>query len=418
MQVYANAKPYLKGIFNALEVFRANQDSMGWQTDVSVDSTKLLEFSVKTGQDSPLDTQDDYPVLTPVTSELLLHTKALQILFEGELPLMVPVQPMDKGKCRFFVRDASREDFGVATRFSEGIVLSREGLWDPNFVEGGSNLREAQNQVNHLLQEIRMGKHDGCKVWAATNNSVWSAVFNKGSSSARHLFYLVLALKQEARRHEVFLHCFHISGNKMIASRIDGLSHGNYDAGIFLGINICQFLPMNVLAWDVAGSILEGWCKSWMDKDYNSLLTPEGWFEQGHQPGVHVWAPPPAAALIALKELSRSRHKRPLEVTHVVMISQLLWDEDWHSRFEKVVDIWFILHNGSIWPDSVFKPLMVGISFPILSPSSLYPWQVKQEWKRVVDLGRALSEMSKTSDLQFGRHLRKLWLAPRTFSGL
>ena len=146
-------------------------------------------------------------------------------------------------------------------------------------MEGGSNLREAQNQVNHLLQEIRMGKHDGCEVWAATGNLVWSVVFNKGSSSARHLFYLVLALKQEARRHEVFLHCFHISGNRMIASGIDGLSRGNYDAGILLGIDICQFLPMNVLAWDVAGNVLEGWCKSWMDKDYNSPPTPEGWFE-------------------------------------------------------------------------------------------------------------------------------------------
>ena len=61
---------------------------------------------------------------------------------------------------------------------------------------------------------------------------------------------------------------------------------------------------------------------------------------------------------------------------------------------------------------------MVGISFPILSPSSSYPWQVKQEWKRVVDMGRALSEMSKSSDFRVWHHLCKLWLVPRTFSGL
>ncbi len=109
-------------------------------------------------------------------------------------------------------------------------------------------MREAQNQVNHLLHEIRMGMHDGCKVWAATDNSVWLAVWNKGSSSARHLFYLDLALKQEARKHKVFLHCFHISGDRMIASGVDGLSCGNYDAGILLGIDVRQFLPMNVSA--------------------------------------------------------------------------------------------------------------------------------------------------------------------------
>jgi hypothetical protein len=86
-------------------------------------------------------------------------------------------------------------------------------------------------------------------------------------------------------------------------------------------------------------------------------------------------------------------------VTHLVLIPRLLWDDEWHTGFEKEVDFWFILHKGSIWPHSAFEPLMVGILFPILSPSSSYPWQVKQEWKRVVDLGRALSEMSKMSDL-------------------
>jgi hypothetical protein len=116
--------------------------------------------------------------------------------------------------------------------------MSCEGLWKPDFAGGGSNLREAQNQINHLLHEIRMGMHNGCKVWVATNNSVWLAIWNKGFSSAQRLFYLVLALKQEARKHEVFLHCFHILGDRMIASGVDGLLRGNYDAGILLGINV------------------------------------------------------------------------------------------------------------------------------------------------------------------------------------
>ena len=139
---------------------------------------------------------------------------------------------------------------------------------------------------------------------------------------------------------------------------------------------------------------------------------------RGHLPGVHVWAPPLAAALIALKELVRSWHKCLFKVSHVVLIPRLLWDEEWRNRFEKEVNVWFVLHNGSPWPHSAFEPLMVGISFPLLPPSSPYPWQVKQEWKRVVDLGRTLSQMSKLGDLQVGDYLRQLWVAPRTFSGL
>jgi hypothetical protein len=139
----------------------------------------------------------------------------------------------------------------------------------------------------------------------------------------------------------------------MIASGVDGLSGWNYEARNLLGINVLQFLPMNVSAWGVAANILEGWCKGWMDKDYAPPLTPEGWFESGHQPGVHIWTLPPAAALIALKELSRSCHRRPSQATHVVLIPWLLWDEEWQSHFEKKFDNWFILHNGSTWSHSI-----------------------------------------------------------------
>ena len=100
------------------------------------------------------------------------------------------------------------------------------------------------------------------------------------------------------------------------------------------------------------------------------------------------------------------------------MIPRLLWDEEWQSCFENEMDFWFVLHNGALWPHSAFEPLLVGILFPILPPSSPFPWQVKQERTRMMDLGRALSQMSKSSDLRVGDYLRKLWLAPRTFSGL
>jgi hypothetical protein len=73
MQVSKDATCYLKAKFNALEAFRANCDSLGWQTNMSVDSTELLEFSVETGQDSPVNAQGDYPVLMPINLESLLH---------------------------------------------------------------------------------------------------------------------------------------------------------------------------------------------------------------------------------------------------------------------------------------------------------------------------------------------------------
>ena len=144
-----------------------------------VDAAAFLEFGHDKGEGSTLDAQGDYPLLTPVTSELRLHVEALQTLFAGEQPLMIPIRPTDRGKLHFYCGVASREGFGGATQYPNGTLSAREGLWDPQFADRGSNLREAQNQVNHLLHEIRAGKHDGCEVWAATDNSVWSSVWNK-----------------------------------------------------------------------------------------------------------------------------------------------------------------------------------------------------------------------------------------------
>jgi hypothetical protein len=92
---------------------------------------------------------------------------------------MVPIWPTDKKKLRYYVSDASQEGFGGATQYPGGGLISREGLWDLESPKGGANLWEAQNQVNHLLQEIKAGEHDRCKIWAATDNSVWLAVWTK-----------------------------------------------------------------------------------------------------------------------------------------------------------------------------------------------------------------------------------------------
>jgi hypothetical protein len=61
MQVYTDGKCYLKGIFNALEAFRLDQDSQGWRVLDAVDSAELLEYGVATGRDSPLDAQGGTP---------------------------------------------------------------------------------------------------------------------------------------------------------------------------------------------------------------------------------------------------------------------------------------------------------------------------------------------------------------------
>ena len=306
--------------------------------------------------------------------------------------------------------DSSREGLGGATQFPDLKIRGWRGMWLADFASGGSDLREATHHVNHLIREIQEGLHDGCELWAFTDNGVWSAVWLKGLSTAKHLFTLVLKLRIECRIHEVYLNVCHISGNRMIETGIDGWSRGDFETGISLGYDLRNFLPLDKSAFEVAGASLIPWLKSWMGKDYSRPLDPEGWFWDGHLLGIHLWTPPPAAALIALKQLSRTKQKRRFDVTHIVLIPRLLYWEEWQSRFEKEMDIWFVMHHGTAWPTFTHEPLLVGLSFPMYRS---YPWLLRLESEKVVEIGRTLSKLSKESHVRLGDHLRKLWSDPR-----
>ncbi|KAL7466322.1 hypothetical protein ACHAXS_006627 [Conticribra weissflogii] len=95
----------------------------------------------------------------------------------------------------------------------------------------------------------------------------------------------------------------------MIASGMDGWSRGDYETGISLGYDLRDFLPLGRSAFELGGDTLEIWCREWMGDDFSPPLTPTQWFDEGHEEGIHLWSPPPAAALVALKELSKSKHK-------------------------------------------------------------------------------------------------------------
>ena len=164
-------------------------------------------------------------------------------------------------------------------------------------------------------------------------------------------------------------------------------------------------------AFELAGSSLSRWCRSWMGDDYSPPLEPIDWFRRGHTPGIHLWAPPPAAALIALKQLARSRQKRPHFVHRVFLCQRLLWQEEWRRRFEKEMDLWFILYPGNYWPHELFEPLIVGISFP-MSNREHGPWLVRQQREEMVEAGRTLSALSKSCHVQVGNYLCELWAHP------
>ena len=407
-ELYTEGRCFLKGFFNALESFRIDRDLDGWRLNDAMDSARDLEER----DCSRTEAASGYPAVTRVTYQLVLHVQALRRLFDSEEPRVSLIRPTEKACLRYACGDASAEGFAQATQYPNLIIDERDGLWLPEVSAQSSNLREAMNIANHLKRDIAAGRHDGCELWQATDNAVWSAVCNKGMSSVRHLFDLLVDIKVLCHEHEVFYHCFHISGDRMIATGIDGLSRGDHESGITLGYDLRDYLPLDRSAFDYPDNSLERFCRSWMGDDYSPPATPVDWFCKAQKPGIHIIAPPPAAAVYALKEVARARHKRPRHVTYVILIPRLLYQEEWRSRFQKEVDVWFTLSNGDYWPHIAYEPLLVGISFPLYRTQ---PWLLRMERDKVVGLGRSLSEMSKQSNFLVGDHLRKLWQDPRAF---
>ncbi len=126
--------------------------------------------------------------------------------------------------------------------------------------------------------QVRSIISSGCTIWATTDNVVLYAVWNTAMPSAKQVFKLVLELRIECHCHEVYLHSMQIPGDRRIACGMDGWSRGNHDAGVLLGHDIRQYIPLQHGAFDREGPRLEAWCKSWMGKDYTAPMLPEGWF--------------------------------------------------------------------------------------------------------------------------------------------
>ena len=88
-------------------------------------------------------------------------------------------------------------------------------------------------------------------------------MWHKGVSLAKHLFkVVVIVLKVECQKREVFLHLFHISGDRMIACGINGGLRGNKDVGVYSGLDIHTYFHLDWGKFGLEGPRLENWCRS------------------------------------------------------------------------------------------------------------------------------------------------------------
>jgi hypothetical protein len=313
--------------------------------------------------------------------------------------------------------DASGMEFGSSIQTATGLSY-RIGVWVGEEGNETSNYREFTNVMEALKEEGAIGWLAGCRVSFCTDNSTVEAAIYKGSSKSEKLHALVVRFLCLQSKFGVLVTVSHVSGKRMIAQGVDGLSRGLLNEGVMAGESFLSFVPFHLSAVDRSSEVCD-WVKSWAGEEV-LLLEPEDWFERGHdlvggkvredgfwvpefRRGCYLWAPPPAAANVALEELQVARLKRQ-DFFHILIVPRLMTPE-WLKQLHKVSDIVFTLPLGSsAWSHEMYEPCLVGLTFPFLS---ITPWQLRGTPKMYA-VGRQLQDVHAKPDLDRGDILREV----------
>ena len=400
-EVYSDYRCFVSLFFRTMQGWRPDRDEHGFHIR---DAAQLLDIAEALGVDpEDLPGGDDHPEMVEALPELLPALEALEEFLGVDEPRVVRVRPTHETSCAYGYGDAAGSGFSAGLRRRTGRVSCRHGIWCKEQSEYGSNWREFRNLANMLLKELAEGTLCDHLIWVFTDNVTASMCWNKGRSKAKQLFDICLKLKIAAREAGAFIKFAHISGLRMIRTGYDGGSRGDYDTGGFAGENHLEFVPLHKTALEWGGETIQQHLRECLGKVDLAPLTPEGWFTTGHRGPEHLWAPPPAAALIALEQISEARHKRPYATKHMVVIPRLLYYEEWRRRFEKEVDFWVMIPTGDYWPHSCFEPLLLGLSFPMRRES---PWLLRRH-AGLVGFQRKMHEMFRDADVGVWNILRE-----------
>ena len=114
----------------------------------------------------------------------------------------------------------------------------------------------------------------------SVDNSVVEAAYDKGNSSSKALFDLVVELKILEFHSESVFHIIHVSGKIMIAQGTDGVSRGDLTEGVMSGKSMISQIPINSSAFE-RSSDLKDWLLKVTGEPLKFLETKE-WFTRGH----------------------------------------------------------------------------------------------------------------------------------------
>ncbi len=241
----------------------------------------------------------------------------------------------------FVIGDASGKAKGAVVVSQYGLDY-KSGVWSPLWRGKLSNVREAENLTDwleRLAHELAVGVADQLEtlnesgaladheVFVLTDNSAFEGFYYKGNLTSRELSNIVFQLYKAQRAGGFILHVLHISGKRMKATGVDGLSRGDHTEGMMAGEDPMSFLPFHIRANIRSQGSVGKWVRSWwrtsnqgpgpgQGRDWGGLPLEEinhnNMFELKGVKAARLWMLPPAAMEVAIKLLWEDKLAHPI----------------------------------------------------------------------------------------------------------
>ena len=306
----------------------------------------------------------------------------------------------------FVIGDASGKAKGAVVVTQFGLDYE-SGVWSQQWRGKSSNVREAENLTDRLerlagqlaigVVERLEGLNEGAgladhEVFVLTDNSAFEGAYYKGHSVSKELSDIVFCLYKAQRDGGFILHLLHISGKRMKATGVDGLSRGDHTEGMMAGDDPMSFLPLHLGADTRSQGRVGKWVRSWWrtsdqapgpgrDRNWGGLplveIGQDNMFGLKDVKAARLWMLPPAAMEVAIELLWEDKLAHP-HWPHVFVVPRFM-THLWRRNLGKTADVLFTVPAGvPFWGSSQFEPLIVAIVFPLAHVSSYTgPWTVK-----------------------------------------
>ena len=152
-----------------------------------------------------------------------------------------------------------------------------------------------------------------------TDNTAFEGAYYKEHSPSAKLNGIVFRLHKAERDGDFILHVLHISGKRMKATGVNGLSRGNLTEGMLAGADPFSVLPFNRGAEDRSQGAVGSWVLSWWrtkkGKDWGGMpleeVTPETMFGLKDMQAARLWVMAPAVMETALELFGNDRFAHP-----------------------------------------------------------------------------------------------------------